>query len=230
MFRVSSAQYAALEGDAWTEYDVRYVVPPFAMFALVVDEPRWEPAIDNPDLHARTTRLLVDAGESAWRIAERVEFRRTDAPDAASQAMIVGTLFDPESSYFEGQDESGVIAAREFARVARVTIGFCLLLQHRDVSLVSCEDPDRPPNRQQRRAAGYVDVEQRRIILRPRGSVERLLGDVRAYERLRNPGPQDVRGHVRTLRDGRVIPVKPYRRGDDGPASPVEYDARRLRE
>jgi len=82
---------------------------------------------------------------------------------------------------------------------AAVFIALKLLFafEHRDVRIVQAPDPNRPPNRQQRRAAGWVDRERYEVRIRPYITVREVLDDLERGKKRRGVTPHDRRAHIR---------------------------------
>ncbi|HEV3157321.1 MAG TPA: hypothetical protein VGZ00_08240 [Candidatus Baltobacteraceae bacterium] len=191
--------------------------------------------------------LLIDAtAGSTWTVCDRF-LTKTEA--RGEVAGISGVRFNVQDGLFEDlniragrsskesflQPDDENIERPEGKTSVIVALNFVLLLQHRDVSIESIPSPDAPLNRQQRRAiersGGDLEAKHYKIVLREKTTVEGALHNVRNYERLRYPRPHSVRGHLRTLKTGKVVKVRNYERGGlkgTFNADNAEYDATRL--
>ena len=104
---------------------------------------------------------------------------------------------------------------------------FAILLNHKRTAIERIDDPLRPPNRQQRRAAGYVEREHYRITLRGNLTLTQGLTDVMTGQSLRyTPRRRHaVETFERTYRSGKTGPVRAHLRGGKLAPGP-DYDAR----
>jgi hypothetical protein len=181
----------------------------------------------------------------AFTIADDLEIRVSDSPTVRMVSAFQYTLTPAN-----GPDEQGTLALQAirplgvldfnetnivgeerqtayWLRLLMASVRFARLLNHRGVTIQQINDPARPPTRQQRRAVGYVDREQYRIVLRPRLSVEAAISDTLSG---RSPRYTPRRRHLvreftRTYPSGRTGPVRAHVRG--GRLAPgIDYDAR----
>lgn len=223
---------------------------PFDVFEISLNEaPEMSFANDGPLVGYRPRRYLIairyEIGRTTFVIADDLEMHEKSGRigkmvSAFSYAML--SAQDPKSDgalQLQAIRPKGVrsfdaqkIVQEErqnayWLRLLMAAIRFARLLNHRGVAIQHFNDPQRPPTRQQRRAAGYVDRDHYRIVLRPRLNVETAITDVLSGRSLRyTPRRRHmVQEFVRTYASGRTGPVRAHMRG--GGLSPgVDYDAR----
>jgi hypothetical protein len=230
--------------------ELESTVFPFDVFELDTSGAPEIPFADHGLMVAyRPRRYLIavryEAGRTVFVIADDLEMRTRDG---GIERMVSAFQYglkaaeDPEKDgTLERQpirplgvhtfDEKKIVSEERentyWLRLLMAAIRFARLLNHRGAMIQRFQDPERPPTRQQRRAAGYVDRDHYRIKLRPRLSTEAAIGDVlsgrslRYTPRRRHP----VREFTRIYASGRSGPVRAHVRG--GRLAPgVDYDAR----
>jgi hypothetical protein len=200
--------------------------------------------VSKVDTWVRFDSLLIDAtAGSIWTVCNRLE-TKTEA--RGEVARITGARFNVQDGLFEYLDIHAERSSKESflqpddENVARpdgkpeviAALNFVLLLQHRDVSCEPIPSLGAPLNRQQRRAMerSGEDLEPKHysIVLREKTTVEGALHNVRNYERLHHPRAHSVRGHLRTLKTGKVVKVRNHERGGIKGTFNADYDVTRL--
>jgi len=180
--------------------------------------------------------FMVDSTALPWRIWERTKVRIAYFPDAdkgfepirdqvsgrytpyafsgypcgidPSDGRITGAVADLQRlETLECEDGSTQGAALTGPSLVRA---LCAFANHVDVSAIQMVDPDRPPNRQQRRAQGYKEQEHYRIVIR--GRIERIGREIAQEKGLRQRREHEVRSHLRYLASGRVSKVRSHKR------------------
>lgn len=187
-------------------------------------------------LSFRTVAFLVDArDDAAWKAYELQRLKLRYYPKSERGLEPISNRVSgeyevsaysgpqeiiPETSSVLGLDESGKgidvdgslvdIAASQQLSAGLATRAFCAFANHIAVSAVEITDPQRPPNRQQRRAQGYVERTHYRVIVK--GRVERIASDIAQAKNVRERREHEVRGHLRHYSSGRVSTVRPHKR------------------
>lgn len=165
------------------------------------------------------------------RMISACQYTLIPAPSKADNAKILFTPILPYGVRGSAQDKEKIAFEEQchtyWLSILIAIIRFTHLLNHRGVMIKRFADPLRPSTRQQRRAAGYVDRDHHRIVLRPRLSVNQAIHDAlsgrstRYTPRRRHP----VQEFIRTYASGKIGPVRAHVRG--GRLAPgVDYDAR----
>ncbi len=223
---------------------------PFDVFEISLNEaPEMPFADDGPMAGYRPLRYLIamryEIGRTSFLIADDLEMREKSGRVRSMISAFSYSIISAQDPKSDGALQPQAIrpkGVRSFdaqkivqeehqnaywLRLLMTAIRFARLLNHRGVTIQRFSDPNRPPTRQQRRAAGYVDQDHYRIVLRPRLNAETAITDVLSGRSLRyTPRRRHmVQEFVRTYASGRIGPVRAHMRG--GGLSPeVDYDAR----
>lgn len=214
-------------------------VAPYPVFKIVVDQPylhEWHDSKGAMDITGIVPlEWIVDAREDPWQIYGRnriIAEYHPDAEDGEIFALIrEGVTGEYKFELIDGpmpfNPETGEVDEAMLMTVAshivapdlkatnissaHVARAFCAFINHVGLTATRIADPDRPPNRQQRRAANYVENPHYRVLIR--GRVERLAKELAEGKNIRERREHDVRQHLRTNRAGvKAIRVRPHRR------------------
>lgn len=254
VFVMERRQVVEFEHADWTDYNPDFCCPPYQTFVIRPAKPIPLTYGDSvfAGIHPYLYETLVYTGDGTkWFGIERLHI---ELPNGVISKIGTGVWVDIERGVcspvkFDDEWLGGVGAPREFSVrekfleqngellytecqvTARNVISFLHFINNRKVEIKHFEDPDRPINRQQRRAAGYVDRDYYKVTIPPTKAVYELVMQAVGGRELRYRRPHWVRGHPRKVR-GRAERtwVKPHKRcGDPGENYVPEYDAGRIR-
>ena len=206
------------------------LVPPWSCFRVLADVAEWSPIIATDlitleYIQVESRRLgfiCADDGKGKFALFDehlvRWHVRNPKTGEmlsdhSTSATMTKFALFDSAHDTFSSvdiensQSLDSACGMLTFAPLLAAE-GFLALLNHRSVKRAPMVDPERPINRQQRRATGYVERQCERIILGPRTSVERAVTESLAGVNTNGFTPRWVRRHARQLRSGRWVRVR----------------------
>jgi len=159
-FHLTSAQYAELEAE-----EPRYgptCVAPAARFALIVDDGRFDPSIDNTAATTHTDLLLVETVGDRWLVTERVRFQVAhNAKHSSRSTTVLATVIDHKARQLaplNDQKEIAGIDAREYQRIAIVAMAFAARFQEGNVEISDyAASLSRPQRRALERAGESLD-------------------------------------------------------------------------
>ena len=181
----------------------------------------------------RTSFIVADEleliRESGPTVRMASAFRFTVDAEANDETRMIPTAISPRgvAPFDAAKIEAEERANAYWLRILISCVRFAIVLNHRGVTLERFDDPLRPPTRQQRRAAGYVDREHYRIALRPRLTADNAMQDALSQRSLRYTPRRrhEVKEFERTYASGKVGPVRSHMRGGRLAPGP-DYDAR----
>jgi hypothetical protein len=179
---------------------------------------------------------IVDARSTPWMIYGRNRIVTDYQPEAEDEEiyrlirdgvagkynfeLIDGPMpFDPETG---AVDDDMLVTVGSVINIkterpavnissSHVARAFCAFINHESLTATTMVDPDRPPNRQQRRASNYAENPHYRIVIR--GRLERIAKELAEGKHIRERREHDVRQHMRRNRAGvKAIRVRPHRR------------------
>lgn len=228
--RLTNAYVEALN-DYWEAHpdhdDFPRLIAPFPVFSLVIDQPFLTPVLSKGlermkrlRVHSERVEYIVDArNDDDWRILERARlsyFVLTTDGGLHGPEMLVDLYKYHGFRASDGtrvagywQQAEAVGPEEKLSVVFAVTFvsAFVNMLNHSHVKLECVVDPQRPINRQQRRAQAYVERDHYRTAIRPkrRTGYEGLQHDVLEGRNVRLRREHDVRAHPRTLRADRYL-------------------------
>lgn len=258
------------EIKGWSaKFDFSNIMFPFEEFSVVIDNNDWvtadhicdERCETNPELHKNMPSIslykpcgYVVAGsykEGRWTVIEKFISRNNDrdlhlyVPVAFDwNTGEIGYAFDWNNAQILSSHFSKQVNEEKYRLlvdgVTNFILNFLLALNHRSVRTELIQDPERPINRQQRRATGYMDTLENgeprshwKIYIPAVEQLRRRLTEANQprYMRLKPRYNQEVRGFLRRDKYGRKrIQVKPHRRYTALPDPPTrpEYAAQNL--
>jgi len=179
---------------------------PFDEFAVRLQLPPSTPPTTGLEIWASDAAVRREGDEVVIRVPVFV------TPPSPKPGLIIAHTF------FVSCDDRGIITLparpemvrvlgvdatinEEATRVAlllvRCILGMWYVLDHRDVRIIAEADPLRPPTRQQRRAAKWVDRDRYVIRISPTVTIRQIVEDLSAGRSRRGIAPHDRRAHLR---------------------------------
>lgn len=250
VFEVSQVQAHAMENATWLDYDDEHLVLPFEHFIIRYPSPEklvmaypffrdetsetkamsatlgvsqyevWE----TPDGFTAKSTIVQRAGapkhliRDGLQLGDHCAFRRAD-----KRATLISVLlehWEDRGPHWEPVNE--LPPSTDTILGPRAVLSFLLALNNRHTRAIY----GKAPTRQQVRHAQAANtaVEQPITVYIPRERVERTISEVAAGHNVRHVRAHLVRGHLRHLQSGVVVPVRPHSRGGNEARIPI-YDA-----
>ena len=250
VFVLERRQVMEFEHSDWKDFNPNYCWPPYETFTF---RPASPINIDYGDLEpsAYDVKLIettVYTGDhDMWYIMETMEF---ESDIYGKQFSVTGVwlniqtaqcgVLKYEDQWLGGATQFSVrkmhlepkygLMYTECQVTARNVINFLHLINNRKTEVKSMEDPGRPVNRQQRKAAEYVDRDHYKVTIPKRRTVSDLIAQAVEGHNLRYRRPHDVRGHLRHLKHrDEPVKVRKHRRGEGEIKYIPDYDCGLIR-
>lgn len=236
-FFVTEEQMRALYAAEWRDYDPNLLAPPFDGFYV-----RTEKAI--PDFRHLSVSGDDDPSERTWwglyfgRLDENTwsvtDFFISEYGNVATGAI---AKVQDDICFIEEEDVQGAIIPvsicdpivlpngenadyADCQQAARALVSFLLMLNNRDVEVLTRA----PVNRAERKRQEREGAEYRITIPR---TIKRLVGEVNEHKNLGVRVAHQVRGHLRHFASGKTTWVRPHQRGGN-PERVRDYVASKL--